>query len=98
MTRDLEEQASVVRDFGVSRAERVLWLERTDFPSHLAGLKDEEIKSSYTVPPKKVLDAGADAESTDDPDLVRILVTVEAVLRDAYQLCGDTLSDRKITQ
>ena len=40
---DIEEQASVVHDFGDSRSERVLWLERIDFSSHLARLKDEEI-------------------------------------------------------
>lgn len=93
---DLEEQASVVRDFGDSQSERVPWLERTDFPSHLAELEDEEIKSSYTLPPKRVLDANA--ESAEDPDLVRILVAAEAVLRDAYRLCSDTLPERKMTQ
>jgi hypothetical protein len=93
---DLEEQATVVHDFGDSRAERVPWLERTDFPSHLAGLKDEEIKSSYTLPPKKHLDTGA--EGAPDPDLVRILAAAEAVLRDVYELCSDTSPVRKITQ
>jgi hypothetical protein len=85
----------VVHDFGDSRAERVLWLERTDFPSHLAGLKDEEIKSSYTLPLKKHLDAGA--EGALDPDLVRILAAAEAVLRDVYELCSDTSLVRKMT-
>jgi hypothetical protein len=44
---DIAEQASVAHDFGDSRSARVPWLERTAFPSHLARLKDEEIKSSY---------------------------------------------------
>jgi hypothetical protein len=95
VTRDLEEQASVVYDFGDSRAERVPWLERTDFPSHLARLKDEEIWSSYKLPPKKELDAGS--ENAEDPNLVRILVAAEAVLRDAHRLCSDTSPDRKMT-
>jgi len=93
---DIEEQASVVHDFGDSRSERVPWLERTGFPSHLAGLKDEEIWSSYKLPPKKELDAGS--EDAEDPSLVRILVAAEAVLRDAYRLCSDTSPDRKMTQ
>jgi hypothetical protein len=33
----------------------VLWLEQAEFLSHLARLKDDEIKSSYTLPPKGVL-------------------------------------------
>jgi superfamily II DNA helicase RecQ len=93
---DLEEQASVVHDFGDSRSERVPWLERTNFPSHLAGLKDTEIKSSYALPPKRTLDASA--ENAKDLDLARILAAAEALLRDAYQLCSDTSPDRKMTQ
>jgi len=42
-------------------------------------LKDEEIKSSYKLPPKKELDVDA-----KDADLVRILAAAKAVLRDAY--------------
>lgn len=93
---DIEEQASIVHDFGDSRSERVPWLERTDFPSHLARLKDEEIKSSYALPSKKVL--GADAEDAKDFNLVRILVAAKVVLRDAYRLCSDTSPDQKMTQ
>lgn len=37
----MEEQASIVRDFGDPRSERVSWLERTVFPSHLVGLNDD---------------------------------------------------------
>jgi uncharacterized lipoprotein YehR (DUF1307 family) len=40
---DIEEQASIVHDFADSRSERVPWLERVEFPSHTATLKDEEI-------------------------------------------------------
>jgi hypothetical protein len=90
---DIEEQASIVHDFGDSRSARVPWLERTAFPSHLARLKDEEIKSSYKLPPRKEVDADA-----KDADLVRILAAAEAVLRDAYQLCSDTSPNRKMTQ
>ena len=62
---DVEEQAGVVYDFGESRSARIPWLKRTAFPSHLAKLKDEEIKSSYELPPKKELDVDA-----KDADLV----------------------------
>lgn len=37
---DIEEQASIVHDFGDSKSDRIPWLERTGFPYHLAGLKD----------------------------------------------------------
>ncbi|KAE8445096.1 hypothetical protein EG329_013811 [Mollisiaceae sp. DMI_Dod_QoI] len=94
---DLEEQATVVQDIGDSRSERVPWLhDLTGFPYHLTTLKDEEIWSSYKLPPKKELAAGS--EDATDPKLVRILVAAEAVLRDAYRLCSDTSPDRKITQ
>ena len=65
MKDDVEEQASVVYDFRESRSARILWLKRTAFPSHLAKLKDEEIKSSYKLLPKKELDIDA-----KDADLV----------------------------
>ncbi|KAG4427113.1 hypothetical protein IFR05_017404, partial [Cadophora sp. M221] len=94
---NLEEQAMVVQDIGDSRSERVPWLhDLTHFPSHMITLKDEEIWSSYRLPPKKELDAGS--ENAKDPNLVRILVAAEAVLRDAYRLCSDTSPDRKMTQ
>lgn len=94
---DLEEQATVVQDIGDSRSERVPWLhDVTGFPYHMTTLKDEEIWSSYKLPPKKELDTGG--EGAEDPNLVRILVAAEAVLRDAYQLCSDTSPDRKMTQ
>lgn len=94
---DIEEQASIVHDIGDSRAERVPWLhDVTGFPYHLTVLKDEEIWGSYKLPPKREFDAGG--EEAEDPNLVRILVAAEAVLRDAYRLCSDTSPDRKMTQ
>jgi hypothetical protein len=97
MKYDLEEQATTVQDIGDSRSERVPWLHDViRSPPHLTSLKDEEIWSSYKLPPKKELDAGG--ENAEDPDLVRILVAAEAVLRDAYRLCSDTSPDRKMTQ
>jgi hypothetical protein len=74
----------------------VPWLYNvTGFPYHLTTLKDEEIWSSYKLLPKKELNAGS--EDAKDPNLVRILVAAEAVLRDAYRLCSDTLLHRKMT-
>jgi hypothetical protein len=111
--RELDEKGGIVQGIGGSRTERVPWLARTGFYSHLEGLRDEEIKLSYTLPPKKVLDTygrgesikvNADAGGRLDPclhlhlDLVRILVAAEAMLRDAYELCSDTSPARKMTQ
>jgi hypothetical protein len=93
---DLEEQATVVQDIRDSRAERVPWLhDLMGFPSHLATLKDKEIWSSYKLPPKKELNAGS--ENAEDPNLIRILVIAEAVLKDVYRLYSDTSLDRKMT-
>ena len=66
------------------------WLERTAFPSHLAGLKDDEIKSSHELP------RGTDVDAEND-ELARMLTAAEAVLRDIYWLYSDTSPDRKIT-
>ncbi|OBT81161.1 hypothetical protein VE02_10169, partial [Pseudogymnoascus sp. 03VT05] len=93
---DIEEQASIVHDFADSRSERVPWLERVEFPSHTAKLKEEEIWCSYKLLPKREVDAGA--EGATDPNLVRILGAAEAMLRDAYKLCSDTSPERKMTQ
>ncbi|KFZ14980.1 hypothetical protein V501_02944, partial [Pseudogymnoascus sp. VKM F-4519 (FW-2642)] len=82
--------------FADSRSERVPWLERVEFPSHTATLKDEEVWSSYKLLPKKEVDGGA--EGAIDPNLVCILAAAEAMLRDAYKLCSDTSPDRKMTQ
>lgn len=39
-----------------------------------------------------------EARIEDDPDLIRILVAAESMLRDAYDLCSETSPDRKMTQ
>lgn len=97
MKYDLNKQVTIFQDIGDSRSERVLWLhDLTHFPSHMITLKDEEIWSSYKLPPKKELNAGS--ENTEDPNLVRVLVTAEAILRNAYRSHSDTSLDRKITQ
>jgi len=57
-------------------------------------LKDKEIWSSYKLPPRKELNGGN--KNTEDPNLVRVLVIAEAVLRDAYRLYSNTSPDRKI--
>ena len=62
---DIEEQASIVHDFGDSRSARVPWLERTAFPSHLARLKDKEIKSLYKLLLKKKVNV-----NTKDTNLI----------------------------
>jgi hypothetical protein len=72
----------------------VPWLERTQFASHLATLKDEEIRSSYELPRRQ---KGGDVDA-GDVDLVRIITAAEAVFKDAYALCGDTSPERKMTQ
>jgi hypothetical protein len=50
---DLEEQASFVYNFGDFKWERMLWLEKTRFLSHIARLQDEEIRVFYKLPSKK---------------------------------------------
>jgi hypothetical protein len=57
-------------------------------------LKNKEIWSLYKLLLKKELNAGS--EDTKDPNLVRILVIAEAVLRDTYRLYSNILLDRKI--
>jgi hypothetical protein len=71
----------------------VPWLERTQFVSYLATLKDKEIRSSYKLLPRK-----EGATDTNDINLVRILAVVEAVFRDTYALYSDTSPERKIIQ
>jgi hypothetical protein len=92
---NIKEQASIVHGFGDSRSERVPWLKWTDFLSHLARLKDKEIKSLYALLLKKALNANA--KNAKDPDLVQILVITKAILRDIYQLCSDTSPNWKMT-
>ena len=91
--QDITEQAGIVRDLNASRTERVPWLEKTGFPSYLAGLQDSQIKSAYKLPPKDP------AKATDsDRDLARILAAAQALLSQAYQLCNKTSPDCKMTQ
>ncbi|KAJ4176250.1 hypothetical protein NW767_015506 [Fusarium falciforme] len=87
-----------MQDVGESRADRVPWLVHTGFPAHMRGLRDAEIQSSYSLPPKKLLDRDGGGEGGDNSDLIRILVAAEAVLRDAYKLCSDKSLERKMTQ
>lgn len=42
---DIEEQASIVHDFGHSKSERIPWLKMIAFPYHMAGLRDEQIQA-----------------------------------------------------
>ena len=84
-----------------TRASRVPWLERTGFPSHLVGVRDAEIKSSYQLPKVCVGRRGrADEEGMkgEDERLVRICNAADLMLQDAYLLCSDTSPDRKMTQ
>lgn len=84
-----------------SRASRVPWLERTGFPSHLVGVLDAEIKSSYQLPEGCVGRRGRPAEEGmegGDKRLLRICNAAEVMLQDAYLLCSDTSPDRKMTQ
>lgn len=90
---DWREAASTVQGF-TSKTERVPWLERTGFVTHLVGLKDEEIYSSYQLPAN---DQAAD-DATTDTTLVRILNVAEGLLRDAYKRCDPSSKDQKMTQ
>ncbi|KAH7254390.1 hypothetical protein B0J15DRAFT_33010 [Fusarium solani] len=64
----------------------------------MRGLRDAEIQSSYSLPPKKLLGGDCGGEGEDNSDLICILVAAETVLRDAYKLCSDKLLERKMTQ
>jgi hypothetical protein len=84
-------QAGVVQEFGDSRSARLPWLDRLALPSHLEGLVDEEIKSSYTLSSR-----GKEMGPDDvDASLVAVLAAAEAVFRDAYELCSDSSPDRR---
>ncbi|RKK12694.1 hypothetical protein BFJ65_g11956 [Fusarium oxysporum f. sp. cepae] len=113
-SRDLDKEAEIVQDVEASRADRVPWLVHTGFPTHLQGLRDTEIMSSYALP-RSVDDdddGGGDGDDDDDDgegeeeggagdtdiDLRRILAAAESTLRDAYKLCSDKSPDRKMTQ
>lgn len=96
---DLDEKAGIVQVTDGSRWERIPWLSHTGFPTHLQGLRDREIRSSYALPPKRVLDGHVDDCDCDvDAHLVRLLNAAEGMLRDAYKLCCDRSPARKMTQ
>jgi hypothetical protein len=92
---NIKKQANIVHNIRDSRSERVLWLyDIIGFLFYIAKLKDKEIWSLYKLPPKRELDI--DSKDAEDPHLVRILVTAEAVLRDAYRLYSNISPDRKM--
>jgi superfamily II DNA or RNA helicase len=95
---DLDEKAKVVQAIEESRADRVPWLVHTGFPTHLQGLRDVEIQSSYSLPPSKTSNGDGCSEGDAVTDLARIISAAEATLRDAYGLCSDKSLDRKMTQ
>jgi hypothetical protein len=110
-SRDLDKEAEIVQDVEASRADRVPWLVHTGFPTHLQGLRDTEIMSSYALPRSGDDDGDGGGDGGDDDDgeeeggavdtdvdLGRILAAVESTLRDAYKLCSDKSPDRKMTQ
>ncbi|SCO76796.1 uncharacterized protein FRV6_01008 [Fusarium oxysporum] len=49
-SHDLDSKAEIIQGVKVSRADRVPWLIRTGFATHLQGLRDAEILSSYALP------------------------------------------------
>ncbi|EXK26267.1 hypothetical protein FOMG_17169 [Fusarium oxysporum f. sp. melonis 26406] len=68
-SRDVEEKASVVEGIDESRADRVPWLIHTGFPTHLRGLRDTKIISSYALPRSiDPLDDGICSEDDEDDD------------------------------
>lgn len=99
-SRDLDEKAKVVQAIEESRADRVPWLVHTGFPTHLQGLRDVEIQSSYSLPSSKTSngDGCSEGDAVTVTDLSRIISAAEATLRDAYGLCSDKSLDRKMTQ
>ncbi|KAH7186571.1 hypothetical protein BKA60DRAFT_474227, partial [Fusarium oxysporum] len=94
-SRDLDKEAEIVQDVEALRADRVPWLIHTGFPTHLRGLRDTEILSSYALP--RSIDPLDDGICTAT-DLRRILAAAEGMLRDAYRLCSDKSPERKMTQ
>ena len=84
-----------------TKASRVPWLERTGFSSHLLGVLNAEIRSSYQLPKVCVGrrdQAAAEDMKGEDGWLVRICNAAELMLQDAYLLCSDTSPNRKMTQ
>jgi hypothetical protein len=105
-SHDLEGRAEIVQGVEDSRADRVPWLVRTGFPTHLQGLRDSEILSSYALPGTSLdIDGyGEDGDSDDGggngcvADLSRILTATDSMLKEAYASCSDTSPDGKMTQ
>jgi hypothetical protein len=60
-SRDLDKEAEIVQDIEKSRADLVPWFVHTWFSTHLRGLSDAEIMSSYALPPS--------GDNDDDDDL-----------------------------
>jgi superfamily II DNA or RNA helicase len=108
-SRDLDNRAEIVQGIEESRADRVPWLVRTGFATHLRGLRDAEILSSCELPRSLELggwgdehnDNDGDGDTGDDDadsDLRRILNAADGTLRDAYATCSETSPDGKMTQ
>jgi hypothetical protein len=94
---DILDEATIVQYTKNIRSERIPWLERTGFPSHLAGLRDTEIQRSYQLPSKQP-DPNNEENQEEEEDLARLLVGAESLLREAYDLCDDYSPLRKMTQ
>ncbi|KAK2468825.1 hypothetical protein H9L39_19587 [Fusarium oxysporum f. sp. albedinis] len=71
-SRDLDEEAGIVQDVEESRADRVPWLVHTGFPTHLRGLRDAEIMSSYALLRSGGLGGDDGEEDTAQVALTRI--------------------------
>ncbi|KAF5573044.1 telomere-associated recq helicase [Fusarium pseudocircinatum] len=112
-SRDLDKEAEIVQDVKASRANRVPWLIHTGFPTHLQGLRDTEIISSYALPQSVNDNNNASGDSNNnnnregeeeggagntDIDLRRILTAAKSTLRDAYKLYSNKSPDHKMTQ
>lgn len=100
--QSLRAQGGVVRNPGDGPAsEEVPWLQMTQFPHHLAGLADEDIRSSIALPSRRRrMPSGGDYDDDDggdDADLVRVLAAADAVLQRAYRLCSDRTPESRMT-
>ncbi|KAK2468840.1 hypothetical protein H9L39_19602 [Fusarium oxysporum f. sp. albedinis] len=103
-------RAEIVQGIEESRADRVPWLVRTGFATHLRGLRDAEILSSYALPRSLDLGGRDDGDDDDDDsydfgdeddvntDLSRILAAADGTLMDAYTSCSETSPDGKMTR
>ncbi|SCO90084.1 uncharacterized protein FRV6_14212 [Fusarium oxysporum] len=66
--RDLDKEAEIMQDVEASRADRVPWLVHTGFPTHLQGLRDTEIISSYALPRSGDDNGNGGGDNSDDDD------------------------------